>query len=92
MLMDCHMPGMDGFEATTEIRRREAGVRHTPIIALTASALAEDRDRCLRAGMDDYLSKPVTRLQVEVVLSKWVGGYPVVPADTRSGQATGLRE
>lgn len=72
IFMDCQMPEMDGYEATRAIRERElAEHRHTPIIALTANAMSQDRDRCLEAGMDDYITKPYTAADFERTLQRW---------------------
>ena len=72
ILMDCHMPEMDGFEATRRIRVQTHGVRHIPIIAMTANAMQEDRNQCLAAGMDDFLSKPVMSKSLAAVLNRWL--------------------
>jgi signal transduction histidine kinase/DNA-binding response OmpR family regulator len=72
VFMDCMMPGMDGYHATEELRRREVGKRRTPVIALTASAMAGDRERCLEAGMDDYVTKPFRREELRGALERWL--------------------
>jgi two-component system sensor histidine kinase/response regulator len=74
ILMDCHMPEMDGFEATREIRGRERSStdKRVPIIALTANAMAHDREECLNAGMDDHLSKPFSMQTMQDMLDRWM--------------------
>jgi CheY-like chemotaxis protein len=72
VLMDCQMPELDGLAATEVIRREEGSDRHTPIIAMTANAMAGDRDQCLAAGMDDYISKPVRLEDLDRVLAQWI--------------------
>jgi PAS domain S-box-containing protein len=71
IFMDCHMPEMDGFEATRIIRQSQAGARRVPVIALTASVTARDREQCLAAGMDDFLGKPLVTQQLRAAIEKW---------------------
>jgi CheY-like chemotaxis protein len=69
ILMDVQMPEMNGLQATTQIRREEAVGVHVPIVAMTASAMSEERDRCLAAGMDDFMSKPVSYKVIEEMIA-----------------------
>jgi PAS domain S-box-containing protein len=81
VLMDCQMPVMDGYQATETLRQTEGSDSHTPIIAVTATAMAADRDRCLAAGMDDYLTKPLSLESLATVLARWAPN-PSGPKDT----------
>ncbi|MBF0499977.1 MAG: response regulator [Candidatus Riflebacteria bacterium] len=80
ILMDCQMPEMDGYESVALIRKTaaEKSLPRVKIIALTANALEDDRDKCLKAGMDDYLSKPFTIEQIQEILAKWLPGQPPI--------------
>jgi CheY-like chemotaxis protein len=79
VLMDCHMPGMDGFAATAELRRLEGTARRTPVIAMTAGVFAEDRERCTAAGMDDFAPKPIDAEALGRTLARWVGAADQPP-------------
>ncbi|MCP4293642.1 MAG: response regulator [bacterium] len=72
ILMDCMMPGMDGYQATEKIRQLELGMSHIPIVAMTANAMEGDREKCLEAGMDDYLAKPIKKKALDEIVEKQI--------------------
>ena len=73
VLMDCQMPGLDGYQTTIALRKDEqANGTHTPVIAMTAQAMEGDRESCLAAGMDDYITKPLRRAELVEVLDRWI--------------------
>jgi signal transduction histidine kinase/CheY-like chemotaxis protein len=94
VLMDCQMPELDGYEATREIRVREAISRgpRMPIVAMTANAMAGDREKCFDAGMDDYLPKPLDIGQLREVLARWLGQPPAAEAPAVPAGATCARQ
>jgi two-component system, sensor histidine kinase and response regulator len=83
ILMDCQIPVLDGYQATSEIRRLQGASRRTPIIAVTASTMKSDQQRCLAAGMDDYLAKPLSLKALAAVLARWApeGSDPGIVVD-----------
>ena len=88
VLMDCQLPVLDGYQATAQIRRREGETRHTTIVAMTAG-VPEDRHRCLAAGMDDHIAKPVLLAEVQMTLSRWLGSAATNPAPAEPAAAPG---
>jgi CheY-like chemotaxis protein/HPt (histidine-containing phosphotransfer) domain-containing protein len=85
VLMDCQMPRVDGYQATAAIRGREGSGRRVPILAVTAHAMAGDREKALSAGMDDYVTKPLTSAKLVEALGRWV--RPPADADTKRDDA-----
>ena len=93
IFMDCLMPEMDGYQATAEIRRREGAGRRVPVVAMTAGAMPEDRARCLAAGMDDHLAKPLMPADVARALDRWAARPPEAgPSSGAAGSSSGAAD
>jgi len=92
LLTDCNMPEMDGWELTKQIRESESETDHIPIIAITASALEGEAERCLAVGMDDYLSKPIDMHKLETMLSKWMPVSEITMGDDSVAEAANSAE
>jgi len=90
VLMDCQMPELDGFAATAQIRQREGDQRHTLIMAMTANAMQGDRERCLAAGMDDYLSKPITLDVLRDKLALWLPAELSIVPEVEAGATSAM--
>jgi len=95
ILMDVQMPEMDGFEATRAIREREGEEKHMPIVAMTAHAMKGDQERCLQAGMDDYISKPIEPQELFGAIEKWTKSSDrkkFIPPDDKSEKDAHLKD
>ena len=84
VFMDCQMPEMDGYEATGEIRKLSGPKSEVPIIAMTANAMPGDREKCMDAGMNDYMAKPIQLVELEKVCEQWISGGAGVSAKNNS--------
>jgi two-component system sensor histidine kinase/response regulator len=86
ILMDVQLPSMDGLEVTRRIRAEEPLGRHTPIVAMTARTMPGDRERCLAAGMDDYLSKPMDRIELLAIIERVSAALPTAKRDAAAAE------